>query len=70
MESVTEQTLPRIVSRQEWLAARKELLAQEKEITRQRDAVSARRRELPMVEVLEDYTFDGDPRRECVPARR
>ena len=35
---------PRIVSRDEWLAARRELLAQEKELTRQRDALNTGRR--------------------------
>jgi predicted dithiol-disulfide oxidoreductase (DUF899 family) len=52
-------SLPRIATREEWIAERKELLAQEKEMTRQRDALNTRRRELPMVEVVEDYTFDG-----------
>jgi Bacterial protein of unknown function (DUF899) len=31
-------SLPRIATREEWLAARKELLAKEKNLTRQRDA--------------------------------
>jgi predicted dithiol-disulfide oxidoreductase (DUF899 family) len=44
-------SLPKIVTRDEWLAARKELLAKEKELTRQRDALSVERRNLPMVEV-------------------
>jgi predicted dithiol-disulfide oxidoreductase (DUF899 family) len=48
-----------VVSQQGWLAARKELLAAEKEFTRQRDAISARRRELPWVKVEKNYTFDG-----------
>ncbi len=52
-------SLPRIATRDEWLAARKELLAAEKELTRQRDALNAERRNLPMVEVTQDYTFDG-----------
>jgi predicted dithiol-disulfide oxidoreductase (DUF899 family) len=51
--------LPRITSREEWLAARKELLAKEKELTRQRDALNTERRNLPMVEVEKPYTFDG-----------
>jgi predicted dithiol-disulfide oxidoreductase (DUF899 family) len=49
----------RIVPRSEWLAARKELLIKEKEFTRQRDALSAERRELPMVRVEKNYVFDG-----------
>ena len=52
-------SLPRIVSRDEWLAARKDLLAKEKELTRTRDALSTERRNLPMVEVEQDYTFEG-----------
>ncbi len=51
--------LPRIVSRAQWLAARKELLAKEKVATRARDALSAERRELPMVEIEKEYVFDG-----------
>jgi hypothetical protein len=39
---------PRVVSRDEWLAARRQLLAQEKELTRRRDALNTARRELPM----------------------
>ena len=52
-------TLPRIATRDEWLAARKELLVKEKEMTRRRDALNAERRNLPMVEVTKEYTFDG-----------
>jgi predicted dithiol-disulfide oxidoreductase (DUF899 family) len=51
--------LPRIATRDDWLAARRELLAQEKALTSQRDALSAARRELPMVEITKDYEFDG-----------
>ena len=50
---------PNIVSRDEWLVARKALLAQEKEASRQRDALSASRRSLPMVEIDTQYVFDG-----------
>ncbi|MBE9552026.1 MAG: DUF899 domain-containing protein [Proteobacteria bacterium] len=49
----------RIVSRDEWIAARKELLVREKEFTKARDALSARRRELPWVRVDKDYLFEG-----------
>jgi predicted dithiol-disulfide oxidoreductase (DUF899 family) len=52
-------SLPEVVSREEWLAARKALLAEEKELTRQRDALSTKRRELPMVEIDKEYVFDG-----------
>jgi predicted dithiol-disulfide oxidoreductase (DUF899 family) len=52
-------SLPRIATREEWLAARKELLAREKELTRRRDELSTARRRLPMVEVEKDYVFEG-----------
>ena len=52
-------TLPRIVDHDEWLAARTALLAEEKELTRRRDALNARRRELPMVEVGKPYVLHG-----------
>lgn len=51
--------LPPIVSRAEWQAARDALLLQEKALTRLKDAVSAQRRRLPMVEVTTPYEFDG-----------
>jgi predicted dithiol-disulfide oxidoreductase (DUF899 family) len=52
-------TRPTIASPEEWLAARKELLADEKELTRRRDALNTARRNLPMVEIEQDYEFDG-----------
>jgi predicted dithiol-disulfide oxidoreductase (DUF899 family) len=52
-------SLPRIGTREEWRAARLELLQEEKELTKRRDALSARRRNLPMVEVTKDYEFEG-----------
>ncbi len=52
-------SLPRIATREEWLAARKGLLAKEKNLTSQRDALSTERRNLPMVEIVKDYQFDG-----------
>jgi predicted dithiol-disulfide oxidoreductase (DUF899 family) len=50
---------PNVASRAEWLVARKRLLAKEKDFTRQRDALSAERRQLPMVKVEKEYVFDG-----------
>ncbi len=52
-------SLPKIATRDEWLAARQALLAKEKEMTRARDALNVERRELPMVELEKTYTFDG-----------
>ncbi|MCR6657293.1 MAG: DUF899 domain-containing protein [Opitutus sp.] len=51
--------MPRIVSRDEWLVARKQLLAEEKAVTRARDALSAKRRRLPMVKLDKTYVFRG-----------
>src|SRR5215213_11605883 len=55
----TAMTLPRIATRDEWMAARKALLAKEKDLTRRRDALNTERRELPMIEVEKDYVFEG-----------
>ena len=52
-------SLPRIATREEWLAARKDLMAKEKELTRRRDALNTERRNLPMVEIEKDYRFEG-----------
>ncbi|GGU26113.1 DUF899 domain-containing protein [Streptomyces coeruleorubidus] len=52
-------SLPEIVSRGQWRAARAELLVKEKAATRARDALNAERRGLPMVEVGEEYVFEG-----------
>ncbi len=46
-----------IASREEWLEARKALLAEEKAFTRQKDKLSAKRRELPLVRIDQDYRF-------------
>ena len=46
---------PRIVTRDEWLAARKGCLVKEKAMTRAQDALSAERRQLPMVKVDKSY---------------
>src|SRR3954451_18076177 len=55
----TYMSLPKVVSRTEWLDARKELLTKEKELTRTRDALSAERRRLPMCTIEKDYVLDG-----------
>jgi predicted dithiol-disulfide oxidoreductase (DUF899 family) len=55
-----------IVSEAEWLVARKDLLTREKEFTRQRDALSAGRRQLPMVKVEKAYIFDGPKGKETL----
>ena len=52
-------TLPKIATRDEWLAARKDLLVQEKAFTRTRDTLNIDRRNLPMVEIDTDYVFEG-----------
>lgn len=49
----------RAVSRHEWLEARRALLAREKAFTHERDALSAARRELPMVKIEKKYVFEG-----------
>jgi predicted dithiol-disulfide oxidoreductase (DUF899 family) len=59
MTGITTTEGPRVVPRAEWLAERQHLLAMEKEISRAQDAVAARRRALPMVEVDKDYLFSG-----------
>lgn len=53
-------TRPKIATPAEWLAARLDLLRAEKELTRQRDALAARRRELPWVKLDKAYWFDSE----------
>ena len=52
-------TLPEIVNREQWREARVALLEKEKAMTRARDALSAERRRLPMVEITKPYRFQG-----------
>jgi predicted dithiol-disulfide oxidoreductase (DUF899 family) len=52
-------TVPEVVTREEWLEARKSLLAEEKEATRRRDALNAKRRQLPAVRIEKEYLLDG-----------
>lgn len=53
---------PDIVSREAWQRQRDELLVAEKELTRQRDALNARRRQLPMTEITRHYLFASTTR--------
>src|SRR5262245_3621850 len=50
---------PKVVSREEWIAARRELLEKEKEATRLCDQLSAQRRALPWVKIDKEYVFDS-----------
>lgn len=50
---------PEVVSAEQWGAAREALLAEEKAHLRAGDALAARRRRLPMVEIEKDYAFEG-----------
>jgi predicted dithiol-disulfide oxidoreductase (DUF899 family) len=52
-------SLPRVTNREEWTKARIDLLHKEKQLTDARDQLNTERRNLPMVEVVEDYRFDG-----------
>lgn len=52
-------SLPKVVSRAEWLEARKALLEKEKEVTAARDMINDERRNLPMVKVEKNYLFEG-----------
>jgi len=51
--------LPEIVDRDTWRKARVELLAEEKAMTKARDALSTKRRMMPMVRVDKEYQFEG-----------
>jgi predicted dithiol-disulfide oxidoreductase (DUF899 family) len=52
--------LPKVVSRDEWIAARKALLEKEKVVTRARDEIAAQIRALPMVKVEKKYLFETE----------
>lgn len=52
-------TLPEIVDRDAWHKARVALLAEEKAMTKARDALSTKRRLLPMVHIDKQYEFSG-----------
>jgi predicted dithiol-disulfide oxidoreductase (DUF899 family) len=48
-----------VVDAEQWRQARTTFLEQEKAFTRQRDALSAARRELPWLEITEEYRFES-----------
>jgi predicted dithiol-disulfide oxidoreductase (DUF899 family) len=50
----------KIGTREEWLDARKELLEEEQQHAARSEELAKRRRELPWVQVDEEYTFDTD----------
>tara|TARA_R110002096_G_scaffold266710_1_gene460362 strand:+ start:155724 stop:156431 length:708 start_codon:yes stop_codon:yes gene_type:complete len=52
-------TAHEVVSREAWTEARKELLVREKELNKKRDELSAARRDLPWVEITDNYMFEG-----------
>jgi len=52
-------TLPKVASREEWLAARRLLLDKEKAAAKARDELNAERRALPMVRVDKPYRLHG-----------
>ena len=58
---------PRIVARDQWLAARKTHLKNEKALTRMRDLVAAERRSLPWVKIEKDYVFDTTEGKRTLP---
>jgi len=58
--AIIDSTLPPVVGRDEWEQQRLALLAREKEALRLKDAVSAGRRRLPMVEITTPYAFAGE----------
>jgi predicted dithiol-disulfide oxidoreductase (DUF899 family) len=52
--------LPSIVSESKWQKAREQLLVREKAMTRAGDALAARRRRMPMVEITKAYEFQSE----------
>jgi predicted dithiol-disulfide oxidoreductase (DUF899 family) len=51
--------MPKVVSPEEWQAARDALLVEEKALTRAGDALAAKRRRMPWMEMAKDYRFEG-----------
>lgn len=51
--------LPETVNEAEWRRALADLLIEEKRLTRERDALAAKRRRMPALEISPSYEFDG-----------
>jgi predicted dithiol-disulfide oxidoreductase (DUF899 family) len=51
-------TQHKVGTQEEWQAARDQLLAEEKELTRRNDELARKRRELPLVPVEKEYSFE------------
>ena len=58
METTQTVAMPKVASKEEWLAERINLLQEEKALTKQKDRINAQRRRLPMVKLEKDYEFD------------
>lgn len=54
-----EPALPEVVTRDKWLLAREEVRTAEEELARQRAAMTARWRDLPMLEMARGHVFEG-----------
>ncbi len=59
MAMTTPHTTPDIVNRAAWVEARLAHLADEKDFTRRRDELSRQRRDLPWLEIDQDYRFES-----------
>ncbi len=58
-ERIATMKKPPVVSAEEWQKKWQEMLVKEKERTRSRDALAAKRRQMPWLAVEKDYVFEG-----------
>ena len=65
---MTTQTMHKIGTREEWLAARLELLKAEKELTHRSDELARQRQELPWIQVNKGYRFETEAGGTSLPA--
>ena len=64
--AISNGSMGKVATHEEWLAARKELLAKEKDFTRLRDELSRKRRDLPWEKVAKQYVFEGPTGKETL----